>query len=428
MNKGIIILLFFCQSVLAQDLLKKSDAVSIALENNFDIRAAKNNTEIAANNAEITNSGYLPSVSGNGGADYTKSFVPTDSSTQTAETRLYSAGLAVNYTVFDGFGRQYNYEVLKENYNLTELQARSIIENTLINLFNSYYEIARLTQNQINQEQTLAISRDRLLRARYSFEYGQNTQLDVLNAEVDYNSDSINYLTISQQLVNEKNNLNLLLGRDIRVQFEVDTTLSFTRSLSLNELQEDAKARNVQILQQQGNVRNARNEIKIANAAIIPKIGIGADYGWSSSESPFQVVQQLKRHVVGVGATLTWNIWDGGISNTRRQNTRINLENEQLALEQTELELERNVNNAWTVYQTALFVMEAERKNLETNQRNFDRTKEQYQLGQVTNIVFRQAQFNLLTAQLNYSQARYSAKNAELALLQLSGEILEAEF
>jgi outer membrane protein TolC len=86
------------------------------------------------------------------------------------------------------------------------------------------------------------------------------------------------------------------------------------------------------------------------------------------------------------------------------------------------------VNNAWGFYQNKLFVLEAERKNLETNQNNFARSVEQYQLGQITSIEFRAAQLNLLNANLNFNQAKYDAKIAELALLQLSGYLMFANY
>ena len=422
-------------NVFSQDVLEKPEAVAIALENNFDIRAAKNNLEIAENNSEITNSGYLPSFSGSGGANYSKNnsdITRQDGESQTitgVETKRYNAGLAMDYLVFNGLGRRYSYEKLKESYSLTDLQARSVMENTLINIFNSYYEIARLTQNAINQSQTLDISRDRLLRSRYSFDYGQSTQLDVLNAEVDYNNDSINYLTITQQLKNEKHNLNLLLGRPVETVFEVDTTLAFTSNLTMEGLASNARSRNVTILQQQGNLRNATNDIRIEGSNMLPRVGVNAQYNWQNNDfGPAGFLAQQVNTGYTLGASLTWNIWDGGLTSTRKQNSRIQYENQQIALEQTQLNLERNVSNAWTVYQTALFVMDAQRTNLTTTQRNFDRTQEQYSLGQVTSIEFRQAQFNLLNAQLSYNQARYAAKNAELALLQLSGDILNAQF
>ena len=110
------------------------------------------------------------------------------------------------------------------------------------------------------------------------------------------------------------------------------------------------------------------------------------------------------------------------------QNSKIALDNQRIIERQQEQNIQRDVSNAWGFYQNALFVLEAETKNLETNQRNFSRTQEQYKLGQITSIEFRQAQQNLLLSQLNFNRAKYDAKVAELALLQLAGNLLNADF
>jgi len=215
LHKIIIIFIGVFTTTIAcsQDQLDKSEAVKIALENNFDIKAADNTVLTAKNNANIKNSNYLPSVSANGTANFSQTDTETtlqDGSVNSADavkTARYNASLGINYTIFDGFGREYAFKSLKENYNLSELQARAVIENTLVNIFVAYYEIARLTENKLNQKQTLDISRERLLRATYSAEYGQNTKLDVLNAEVDYNTDSIIINNCSASRIIEKRNL-----------------------------------------------------------------------------------------------------------------------------------------------------------------------------------------------------------------------------
>jgi len=43
-----------------EKLLSKQDAINLALENNFGIKVARNQVEIAKNNKSILNSGYLP--------------------------------------------------------------------------------------------------------------------------------------------------------------------------------------------------------------------------------------------------------------------------------------------------------------------------------------------------------------------------------
>jgi len=62
---------------------------------------------------------------------------------------------------------------------------------------------------------------------------------------------------------------------------------------------------------------------------------------------------------------------------------------------------------------------------METARLNFERTSEQFKLGQVSSIEFRQAQLNQLSAQLSYNRARLNAKVNELTLLLNSGRILE---
>ncbi|MEM7379852.1 MAG: TolC family protein, partial [Bacteroidota bacterium] len=145
-----------------EDLLSKESAVELALENNFGIAVAKNQVEIAENNKSILNSGYLPTVTANAGATYNRDDSVIEFPGQVlengeprpdiviykAEAQRYNSGLTVNYTLFDGLGRMYNYKSLKEQYELSELQARETIENTVLQLFTVYFEVARLSENE----------------------------------------------------------------------------------------------------------------------------------------------------------------------------------------------------------------------------------------------------------------------------------------
>jgi len=433
--------IFFCSLLVAwnlkaqDDLLSKQSAVDIALKNNYDIRIAEGNVESAENSAKVLNTGFLPSVSASGGANYNvnDNIVEfqdgREQEVRGAQTYSFNGAVDINYTVFDGLGRKYNYAMLKENYKLSELQARQVIENSIVNIFAIYYDVARLTQNVNSQVETIDISRRRLQRAKFGYEYGQNTQLDVLNAEVDYNNDSITIRNLTLELKNVKRDLNVLLGREVAVDFRVDTTITYMTGLSLDELMSNAMSNNVSILQNEGLLRNTEYDIKVNKSALIPRLGLRASYAYNDRIND---PTSFFKHQTSLGPTfnanLSWNIFDGGATNVRVQNAVIAAKNQQIAVKQNQQILERNVKNAWAFYQNALFVLEAERKNLLTNQRNFDRTLEQQKLGQITSIEFRQAQLNLLNAQLNFNQAKYSAKTAELALLQISGDLILAQF
>lgn len=423
---------------LSQEILKKQDAVNIALKNNFDILVVSNNVEAAKNSSSIYNSGYLPTVSASGGGNYQdKSNENTfeDGSVQnnSSQSKFYSASVGVNYVLFDGLGRKYNYKKLQELYNLSEIQARQVIEATILQLLASYYDIARLTENKINQEQSLSISKDRSLRESYNYEFGQNTQLDVLNSEVDVNNDSIVLLSISRELSNAKRDLNVILGRNIESDFKVDTTVNYDINLTYKNLLNSAKINNTVLLQAEKNIALSNFDLQISKSGWMPIIGVNGAYGWnnlninSNTNNPFSLTAQFSKGI-NTGLNLSWNVFDGGATKTRVDNAKIAIDNSEIQKDQIALDLERNVANAWETYQNSLFILQAEQKNVDTNKRNFSRSEEQFKLGQIISVEFRLAQVNLLNAVNNYNQAKYTAKIAELKLLQLSGKVLGADY
>jgi outer membrane protein len=415
----------------AQEVLTRDEAVKLAVEYNYDIQVANKNVEAAGNNASVYNSGYLPTLSATGNAIVSFDAGENETIQQVAEfdaaaSYNYNGSLALNYTIFDGGGRAYNYKQLKENHNLSELQARQIIENTLLQLSSSYFELARLYELSLILESALDVSQARLQRVQYSYDYGQATQLDVLNAEVDINNDSINLLNTRQLLENVKRDLNLIMGRDVNLEFAVDTAVSYELTMIEQELIQSAIDRNIQIELTNSQLRNSEFAVKASRAGWFPSLSANASYDYAGSENPNGAFL-LGNQVYGpqAGLTLSWNIFDGGRTKVLQQNARISLETTEIQLKQTQSVLERDVLNANTSYQNALFVLAAQQTNELTAQRNFDRSKEMYKQGQISSIEFRQSQINLLNAQNSVSQSKYDAKNAELRLKQLAGILLE---
>ena len=331
-----LILLFFGPLANAQDeLLTKEEAIDLVLENNLDIQVARNTKLIDENNANILNSGYLPSVTGNASGSIDKQNsegVLGNGDVRTAEgaeTRRYNAAVNVNYTLFDGLGRYYNYKSFQERSEQSELEVRQTIENTILQLFTVYYEAARLTENTANLERALEISKDRLKRAQYQFEFGQNTGLDVLNAEVDINTDSINLLNSRQELRNTMRDLNLILNRDLEDQFLADTTVTFIPSLEMEAMYDEAQLNNVRLQIVEKDLNMGLNDIRVAKSGYLPTIGLTGTYGWneSNNNSPLAFVLQNTSTGVTGAVNLTWNLFDGGVplreSRTQRWPTKI---------------------------------------------------------------------------------------------------------
>ena len=432
----ILIFLFFSE-LSAQELLTKSAAVEIALQKNFGIQIAKNNLEIAENNSGILNSGYLPTINAEAGAnfDIVDRFTEIEGEGNLdqpdLESENYNAAINVNYTLFDGLGRLYNFKRLKEQYNLSELEARETIENTLIQLFSVYYEVARRSENVQVLQQNLSLSKDRLKRVEYLFEYGQVNKLQVLNADVDVANDSINLINEFQNLDNAKRDLQVVINNTEFQDFKVDTVVSFTPMLKLERFVEDYKLNNVSLLQIDKSLVISDYDQKISKTGYLPTIDLIGSYGWNrnvSPASPFFPASIQTSDRLAAGISLNWNLFDGGQTAVRIQNAQINYENQELQKKQIQIAVNRDIQNALNTYKTRLYIYNLQEQNVKTNKNNFRRTENQFELGQITSVEFRQAQVNLQNAKTSYNLAKYDAKLAELQLLQLTGQLLNTKF
>ncbi|MGB2224673.1 MAG: TolC family protein [Polaribacter sp.] len=427
----------------SQEILTKQEALKITLKNNFGIKIANNNVKIAKNNSSILNSRFLPSAAINSGTDYRRNnqkIVFTDpSSGNDAErrgdgviTKTYNTSLGINYTLFDGMGRKYNYKQLKETYNLTELQARQTIENTYLQLFTIYFQIARLSENKNNLREALDISQKRLQRAKYQYEYGQATKLEYLNAQVDVNNDSINLITAKQQLSNAKRGLNVILGIDKETTYTVETNVDYSKLINYSEIEQKTLKNNSLLQQNEKNVAISEFNIKVNKASYFPTLNFNASYGLNRTENenlvnPFGA-RLITSNGLNAGLNLSWNIFDGGARKTRVKNAVIALDNQKIALEQQKVTIKNNLKNTWENYNNQFFILKAQEQNVLTTENNFNRTEERFKLGQITSVEFRQAQINLLNARTALNNAKFDAKLIELQILQLSGDILNVSF
>ena len=435
LKKIIFVFMSFCMtSIAAQKLVSVSEAIELALENNYGIKIISNNKEIAKNNAGVLNSGYLPTVTSSSGATFNRDNLEAEfangesTALNGAKSSRYNASINLNYTLFDGLGRYYDYKRLKETYKLSELQARETIENTIAQLYVVYYNVAQVTENVAVLEKTLTISKDRITRANYQFEYGQGTMLNVLNAQVDINNDSINLINAKQQLVNTKRDLNVVLGNVISSEFRVDTTIEFKLNIDQNDLANKVKLNNVNLLQLDKNIMINTFIVKANKSGYLPSLGLTGSYGWNKGNNNAASFVAVSTNTgLSGGLSLSWNLFDGGATATRVTNAKIELENRSLEKESMVIDIERNFNNAWDDYQNKLTIFQVQENNIITSTNNFKRTQEKYKLGQATSIEFRQAQLNLINSELNRNQAKYAAKIAELTVLQLSGELLNIE-
>ena len=275
--------------------------------------------------------------------------------------------------------------------------------------------------------EALDITRERRRRLEVRREYGTAVSSDVLGAEVDFNADTVTLINSILDLSNAKRNLNYLLGRDINNEFVVKTDVTFNEGLSYEELKAKALVDNSEIIAAQYNLKLSKLDYKLAVSEYFPTLSLNGGYGFNRSVNPASFAYLRESSGINYGATVGFTIFNGNRTRIQAQNARISLESGKQQLAQELLETERELANAWQTYQNALIILKAERQNINSARANLERSRELYNLGQITSTQFREAQVNLIRSQTSISNALYTAKLAEIELLRISGQLVEEQ-
>mgnify|MGYP001424879986 FL=1 len=433
--KIFIVILSFSLSN-GQDKLTVNDAVKLALENNLDIKISENQNEILKNNASFLNSGYLPRVSSRVGFNKSNQNIEIETPNNLSgkldnmKSENSFSNVSIEYILFDNNGRKFNYKKSKELSNRSGLEVKEVIENTLLQLYTVFYEVCRLSEEKDIVKSSLEISKSRLERNKIKFDFGQSTKLELLNAEVDVNTDSIRYLNAVKNLSNAKRDLNLVMNVDLNSDYILDKEIVYNSAENIINFYDNASKNNTKLKIYAKSVEISDFELKSIRSTYLPTVGLNGSYDWNESinDNPYAFFNKNIYDGISGGINLRWDIFNQGKRITANKNAKVMLENSKIEKEKAFLIFQKELNNSYETYNNNLFILEVQEQSLNTSNNNFLRNLEKYDIGIVSSIEFRNAQLNLLNAKLSRNTARYEAKLSELYFLKISGKIIDASF
>jgi outer membrane protein len=427
-----LLVLFFSivsQNSFSQELLTIEDAVKIALENNYEIKIADNNAKIDATNVSLANAGILPTLDG--------VFTDNNSILDTKQTQADGAvrelnnaknmnlayGVALNWTVFDGFKMFAKREQLKEIEQLGNTELKFTILSKVGDVLETYYQIVQQQQQLKVLDSTLLISKLRLNLAKNRYTIGKASKLEALNAEVDLNTDTTNLLRQKELYANTKTVLNELLARDVTTDFRVLEEVNIDKGLLYADLKEKVSSQNPQLQIQLLNKRIAELSLKQIKGDRYPLIELTSGYNFTRSESSLGFIAQSTGNGVVYGVNARMNIFNGSLQNRNEKVAKIQVENASISIEQQKNLLDSQLLSAYTTYLTNIQLSDLEAKNEKIAEQNLDITLEKFKIGTITTVEFRTAQLNFVNAKFRNTSAQFQAKLSEIALKELAGNL-----
>ena len=410
--------------------LTPEQAVAIALEQNHGIRLAK----LSARSSEVLNNagnaGMLPTLDANGFYSIDNSstkqtfFSGEVREADNADTRVLDGALALNWTVFDGlamFAAKERLEAL-ELIGKTELRQR--MESTVYDVLTSYHLCVQLKNAVAVQREGLGISRERLSITETGERIGSYSGLALVQARLDLSADSAALLDLLQQEVIALNRLNTSMGRAADTPVELLDSIPAPGNLDLSSIQQDARSANsmLQAARQQQLLADA--SVKELRGALFPRVDLFGNYGYTRSTSAVGFLQSNTQVGPDYGVRVSVPLFRGLQANKAVEVARISREQAALGTEQAQLQLDKQVLDGWTTYNTAQQRVALEQANLGGIRTQVDVALESYRLGMLTAVELRDVQQGLIDAENRLLIAQYEAKSAELQLKWLAGKLL----
>lgn len=410
--------------VQAQKTMSLDEAITVALENNYSLKISRNNEVIADNN--VTLAPFLPTLTGTGRQSQTNN--DTESSSAGADktrNNQYSAGLSMNWRLFDGFGMFTDYSRQQEMLTMSSQRVKINVENLIMRVCSEYYNII-VQQNRMESALTsLALSKSRFENAEEKYFLGVISGLDLQQAKIDLNSDSSFVLT-QQEIVNSAYiRMTNLLNAGHDINFNINDTIILAPAIDTDSLRtRTLKFNNQLLLARQGEQLSAY-DLESVRADRYPTLNFSTGYNFSRNEFPWQADSYNQAKGLNWGFNMSWNIFSGFETNRRISNAKIAAESSRLAYLDIENEILGELDLLFNTYRNNIIVADFEAQSAEVARASLEIAMERYRLGSLSGLEFREYQNNYLNAINRRLTALYQAKISEIGLRLLAGELTE---
>jgi multidrug efflux system outer membrane protein len=258
--------------------------VSIALENNRDLRVATLNVEQARAQYGISRSALFPSVDLSATGSRRRTPGSTVSGGTAVESRNYDVSVGVTAYELDLFGRvrSLNHSAL-ETYFASDA-ARLGAQISLVSEVAARYLNERALLEEIElSEQTLASVSKTYDLTRQRLEAGDVSELDARSVEIQVKTAEANLAAYRQQLSETHNALAFLIGTSLPENLPAGRTLEQALVADLRAgVPSDLLTRRPDILEAEHQLRAANANIGAARAAFFPRITLTGGAGTAS--------------------------------------------------------------------------------------------------------------------------------------------------
>ena len=438
--KGIIlkctgIAMIVSLTCMAQDVnntsLTLNEAINIALQNNFNLKIARNNENIAELENNWGNAGRLPVV--NAGAGYTyssnnlrqKLVNGTNIERNGASFQNENANINAQWRLYNGGRVLAAKDRLEEQEKISNLQFRQQANQVVFEVITAYLNILRFEKQRETTLEAIKLFEERMVLAENRFNIGVAPKSDYLQAVADLNAQKSLIINIENSLAISKAELNNRLARNPEEKFTVEFQLSEVELEPLELLASSIDTLNPDLLINRSQSVVLMKQYKEINALRLPTVTLSTGANLSNSQNSAGFTLQNTTFGPNAGVSLAIPIFQGGVIKQQMRVNKVMQNTQDIGFSLIRNDLLTSLSNAYATYKNAKRTNELELSNLEVIKENNGIAMERFKKASITTVEFRQTQLDLIESQTRVINSVYLMKQAEADILLIMGKLVE---
>lgn len=401
------------------------DCIDYALEHNISIRRNKISVESAEEDVKSAKADFLPSLSGsisqrvvNRPNSKSGTIISGDNITTSQSKTSYngSYGVDANWTVYNGSKRT---NTLKQQQLSSRIASLAVdeSENTIEeNITQLYVQILYSAEAVDVNRSMLEVSRKEYERAEALFDAGSIARSDLAQLEAQVSSN--NYQLVSSETTLQDYKLQLKQLLELDGDFEMDIYIPKVDDSSVlsplpgkDDVYQTALGLRPEIESGKLNIESSELSIKMARAGYIPTLSLSAGIGTTNANgSDFSFSEQVKQNWNNsLGFTVSIPLFDKRQTKTAINKAKLQKQTSELNLLDSQKTLYRTIESLWLTAVSAQQQYVAAAQKLKSSEESYALVSEQFNVGMKNTVELLTEKNNLLSAQQETLQAKYTA-------------------
>ncbi len=417
-----------------QNILTVEQAIVAALENNFQILLARNDSASYALDNSYRNVIFLPRLNAttslvNNNNDQKQKFADgTIRQVKAIQSANLSSSVQLNWVLFDGLKMFATKDKVAEFVKLGELTIKDQMINTVSDVINVYYNIVRQKQLLKAIEEQMGITEERVKLAEKRLTVGLGAKPELLQGKVDLNAQKAEKFKQQTLIEQVKEGLNRLMNVPLTTAYDVPDTILFEKDIILGDLLSGVERTNTQLQVSRKNIDISKLTLKERKAERWPTLSFNSAYNFSKTDNKTAInpFTPLYNRNNGFNYGLGISIPILNYFNVKRsiEQAQLDIDYLNISYQSQKSIIDLDIMIAFKGYELQKKTLALEEENILLAKENVHIAVERFRLGISTYIELRETQKSLEDAYDRLISARYTLKLAETVLLRLKGDLI----